>query len=407
MDQSHNNPKKLNEEIRRINTLNVNLNNTELNHRPSMSPLRIYKNIDNQPNKIRDLVNGLKITKFINSNINNNNKISNDVNIQENIILTNPNYYNEINNNNEINSPEANCISNKLADKNNFLDIQLKNEKNEVNLLRQSIKAESNITVKSPDFLDKSTKTIDLSTIYEYYQKELNKFKAKKENVKRILKFTNFNFKDMKEKKQVEDFEEIPEIDLLNFGLIIEGDAITHCLDNEVSPIFWKLIKKSRSIICCRSNPIQKSQIVNFVKSKSSEICLAIGDGGNDVNMIKAANVGIGIFGKEGYQAAYSSDYAISEFKYLKRLLFYHGRYFILRNSYFIYFFFYKSLIFNVPNLWFAFFSGFSGTLLWDSIYFLLYTSILTTMPPVVPMIFEEDIDIEMKKYPNKDILKQ
>ena len=28
---------------------------------------------------------------------------------------------------------------------------------------------------------------------------------------------------------------------------------------------------------------------------------LAIGDGGNDVNMIMSAHIGIGIFGKEGY----------------------------------------------------------------------------------------------------------
>jgi len=121
--------------------------------------------------------------------------------------------------------------------------------------------------------------------------------------------------------------------------------------------------------------------------------------------MIKSANVGIGIFGKEGYQAAFSSDYAISQFKYLSRLLFYHGRYSLYRNSYFIYFFFYKSLIFNVPNLWFAFFNGFSGATLWDSLYFMMYTSLLSTMPPVVIMVYGEDIDITFEEYRNKDLL--
>jgi phospholipid-transporting ATPase len=38
---------------------------------------------------------------------------------------------------------------------------------------------------------------------------------------------------------------------------------------------------------------------------------LAIGDGANDVNMITSANVGIGISGKEGQQAARSADYII------------------------------------------------------------------------------------------------
>ena len=40
---------------------------------------------------------------------------------------------------------------------------------------------------------------------------------------------------------------------------------------------------------------------------------LAIGDGANDVSMIQAADVGIGISGEEGLQAVNSSDYAIAQ----------------------------------------------------------------------------------------------
>ena len=63
-------------------------------------------------------------------------------------------------------------------------------------------------------------------------------------------------------------------------------------------------------------------------------MCLAVGDGANDVSMIQEAHgmprsnfviggeltlwaVGVGIFGKEGTQAARASDYAIHEFKYV------------------------------------------------------------------------------------------
>lgn len=42
--------------------------------------------------------------------------------------------------------------------------------------------------------------------------------------------------------------------------------------------------------------------------------CLAIGDGANDVSMISTANVGIGIVGMEGSQAARAADYSIAEF---------------------------------------------------------------------------------------------
>lgn len=252
---------------------------------------------------------------------------------------------------------------------------------------------------------EKDVEEIDISNLYHHYQSELKKMEERKNSVQRLLKFTNFNFRTARKKKTEEEEHDIKDINLLNFGLIIEGNAISLCLDEEIKPILWKLIKKSRAIICCRCNPIQKSDVVNFVKHKSGEVCLAIGDGGNDVNMIKSANVGIGIFGKEGYQAAFSSDYAISQFKYLSRLLFYHGRYSLYRNSYFIYFFFYKSLIFNVPNLWFAFFNGFSGATLWDSLYFMMYTSLLSTMPPVVIMVYGEDIDITFEEYRNKDLL--
>ena len=75
--------------------------------------------------------------------------------------------------------------------------------------------------------------------------------------------------------------------------------------------LFFELVKDSRS------SPRQKSKIAEFIKKNSDGLILSIGDGGNDINMIKTGHVGIGIFGKEEYQAAYNSDYAISQFKYL------------------------------------------------------------------------------------------
>jgi phospholipid-transporting ATPase len=48
-------------------------------------------------------------------------------------------------------------------------------------------------------------------------------------------------------------------------------------------------------------SPKQKAEIVVMVKTKNPKLTtLAIGDGANDVNMITAAHVGIGISGLEG-----------------------------------------------------------------------------------------------------------
>ena len=59
-------------------------------------------------------------------------------------------------------------------------------------------------------------------------------------------------------------------------------------------------------------SPMQKAEIVKMVRKRNPDkTTLAIGDGANDVNMITAAHVGIGIAGLEGAQAARASDYAI------------------------------------------------------------------------------------------------
>lgn len=65
--------------------------------------------------------------------------------------------------------------------------------------------------------------------------------------------------------------------------------------------------------------------------------------------MIQKAHVGIGIFGKEGYQAAGCSDYAIGQFKFLRRLMFVHGRWNGIRLSNFMLFFFHKNIVFTLP----------------------------------------------------------
>jgi len=191
---------------------------------------------------------------------------------------------------------------------------------------------------------------------------------------------------------------------LSQYTIIIEGSAIDSIIEDEkLNEIFYELIKDSRSLICCRSSPSQKSKIVEFIKKKSDELTLAIGDGGNDVNMIKAAHVGIGIFGKEGYQAAYNSDYAISQFKYLKRLLFVDGRFSLARNSYFIYHYFFKNVMYSMCQFYFQIFSKFSGRSLFDEWYATAFNSFFTVVPTAARAVIEEDFDANFSKYKKSD----
>jgi P-type E1-E2 ATPase len=56
-----------------------------------------------------------------------------------------------------------------------------------------------------------------------------------------------------------------------------------------------------------------------LVKTDTVPKCttLSIGDGANDVSMIREADVGVGIFGKEGRQAANNADFAIGIYIHL------------------------------------------------------------------------------------------
>lgn len=62
------------------------------------------------------------------------------------------------------------------------------------------------------------------------------------------------------------------------------------------------------------------------MKEGRNALTLSIGDGANDVAMIQEANVGCGLLGKEGSQAAMSADYAFGQFRFLTKLLIVHGR---------------------------------------------------------------------------------
>ncbi len=68
-----------------------------------------------------------------------------------------------------------------------------------------------------------------------------------------------------------------------------------------------------------------------MIKDDAKKITLSIGDGANDVSMIQAAHIGVGISGQEGMQAVMASDFAIAQFRFLTDLLLVHGRWSYIR----------------------------------------------------------------------------
>lgn len=143
--------------------------------------------------------------------------------------------------------------------------------------------------------------------------------------------------------------EEYMEEDL-EFAMVIDGKTLALVLADDIKYLFLAVATQCKSVICCRCSPAQKASVVKLVTEPTlmfspGNITLAIGDGANDVPMIQAANVGIGISGKEGRQAVLSSDYSFAEFRFLKRLLLVHGNYSYKRISKLILFSFMKVCI--------------------------------------------------------------
>lgn len=109
---------------------------------------------------------------------------------------------------------------------------------------------------------------------------------------------------------------------------------------------------------------IPSSAEVSWLKMRcvSSQVkTLGIGDGANDVAMIQAADIGVGIAGKEGRQAVNNSDFAVGQFKFLVRLLMVHGQLSHYRLGRLIKFSFFKNITFAFVLVYYQFFCGFSG----------------------------------------------
>jgi magnesium-transporting ATPase (P-type) len=97
--------------------------------------------------------------------------------------------------------------------------------------------------------------------------------------------------------------------------------------------------------------------------------------------------------------AVQASDYALGEFRMLWRLLLVHGRWNYIRISDMILYFFYKNMLFTLPQFIFGFYCAFSGQSLFDDWYISLYNLIFTSIPLVVRAIFEQDVNYIIKKH--------
>ncbi|XP_051169972.1 phospholipid-transporting ATPase ID isoform X3 [Leptopilina boulardi] len=177
------------------------------------------------------------------------------------------------------------------------------------------------------------------------------------------------------------------------FAIVINGHSLVHALHPQLEQLFLDVSSQCKSVICCRVTPLQKAMVVELIKKSKEAVTLAVGDGANDVSMIKTAHIGVGISGQEGLQAVLASDYSIGQFKFLERLLLVHGRWSYYRMSKFLRYFFYKNFAFTLCHIWFAFFCGFSAQTVFDPMYISVYNLFYTSLPVLAVGIFDQDVN--------------
>lgn len=183
-------------------------------------------------------------------------------------------------------------------------------------------------------------------------------------------------------------------INTLNYVLVVDGSVIDLLLSEKMERKFFYLADKCSSVICGRVSPYQKGAIVSSANRLLNKITLAIGDGANDRNMINTANIGIGIRGQEGVQAFNSSDYGISQFRFLKNLLLVHGRLSYRRISKLVVYMFYKNMVLIFPLFIFGSISLYSGQKIYFEFLLHLFNVLFTAIPVVIHAVLDQDISL-------------
>jgi phospholipid-transporting ATPase len=185
-------------------------------------------------------------------------------------------------------------------------------------------------------------------------------------------------------------------------ALVIDGNSTSICLSNEAEKqLLCRLMSVCKTAICNRMTPKQKAAMVRLLKNDFQRVSLAVGDGANDVSMIREANVGVGILGKEGLQAVNSADFALAQFKHLRRLILVHGRTAYIRVTSVMTAAFFANLAFNIPIVMYGFYSGFSGQTIFASTIMGSYNLVFTFLVQVHYVFFERDVSQEtLLQYP-------
>ncbi|KAK3169501.1 hypothetical protein OEA41_008884 [Lepraria neglecta] len=174
-------------------------------------------------------------------------------------------------------------------------------------------------------------------------------------------------------------------------ALLIDGDSLSHFLTYHRQD-FVSVAVLLPAVIACRCSPTQKADIATLIRKFTKKRVLCIGDGGNDVSMIQAADVGVGIVGKEGRQASLAADFSITTFHHLTKLLVWHGRNSYKRSAKLAQFVIHRGLIISVCQTFYSIATQLQPHALYRDWLLVGYATVYT-MAPVFSLVLDKDVD--------------
>ncbi|KAK5108804.1 hypothetical protein LTR62_007778 [Meristemomyces frigidus] len=177
-----------------------------------------------------------------------------------------------------------------------------------------------------------------------------------------------------------------------NTALLLDGTSLATLLTHHPD-LFIQTAVRLPAVIACRCSPTQKADVAHLIRAATKKRIACIGDGGNDVSMITAADVGLGLEGKEGQQASLAADFSLTQFSHVPKLLLWHGRNSYKRSAKLAQFVMYRGLIISLAQTVFSLSEGgFEPVALFRDWLVVGYATIYTMMP-VFSLVLDRDVD--------------
>ncbi|KAH9914070.1 aminophospholipid-transporting P-type ATPase [Epithele typhae] len=180
----------------------------------------------------------------------------------------------------------------------------------------------------------------------------------------------------------------------LDCCLVIDGESLQLCL-NMFKNEFIEIATKLSAVVACRCSPTQKADVARLIRHHTKKRVCCIGDGGNDVSMIQAADVGVGIVGKEGKQASLAADFSVTQFSFLTKLLLWHGRNSYRRSAKLAQFVIHRGLIISIMQAVFSAIFYFAPIALYQGWLMVGYATAYT-MAPVFSLVLDRDVNEDL-----------